>query len=329
MRQPRVGFARALPMCVVLTLLALSGGSALADTACTIAKLAELPAGFDGRLVADVSVNDVPGRFVLGTAFAVTRISRGFAQRLGLGFQQDAVRIASDRGVSAADAVRIASLKIGDLARGAGSLVVMENSSSADQISGIIGVDYLHQVDIELDPLEKKVRLFDRINCPGRSAYWAPDHFELPITAPEGLPIIRISIDGKELNARLNTGSSRSSINYGVARARLDLPDSVQPPPPSHDPEGTESTQDPVYAFKELVFGPITIRNPRFAVHKYAAIGTSTGSHVVTNFAADAPVVIGVDILSKFHSMISLGNGTLYFTLPNERNPPTSAATKP
>jgi hypothetical protein len=94
-------------------------------------------------------------------------------------------------------------------------------------------------------------------------------------------------------------------------------------------PERGAPVQDPSYTFKQLIFGPITVRNPNLNIHRYATIDMRGATHIKTTMATDAPVVLGMDILGKFHSMISLGNHMMYFTLPNERSQPAAVAAKP
>jgi hypothetical protein len=43
----------------------------------------------------------------------------------------------------------------------------------------------------------------------------------------------------------------------------------------------------------------------------------------------DAPVIIGMDIIGKFHGMLSTHNGILYFTLRNERLSAKDGSSKP
>jgi hypothetical protein len=51
----------------------------------------------------------------------------------------------------------------------------------------------------------------------------------------------------------------------------------------------------------------------------YPAADAAIGAHIRETIASETPVVIGMDILSKFHTMISYDSAKLYFTLPKER----------
>jgi hypothetical protein len=314
-----------------LICLCLLFGRSLADPACSLTELANLPASFNGAAVVEVSINGSPAKFRLNTASAFTKISRSFANRLNLPILVDREKVNNARGTNRRDGARISEIKIGQVVGHSSTLLVMEGGGdgATDEIAGEIGLDYLDHIDIELDPAEKRVHLFKQLDCPAQSAYWSSDHFELPVTLPGQLPVVRIAIDGKELDAHINTAMAHSHVSYGAAKFDLDLPDSVDVPPPSNIPDGGERRDNPTYIFKELAFGPVTIRNPKIEIIRFAALETQGATHIKTTFATDTPVSIGMDVLGKFHSMISLGNGKIYFTLPNERNQPAAVAAKP
>lgn len=324
-----------------LVLAGVLAGPAVADSSCQLKEIANLPARFNGVVVIDVSINGVPAKFSLATGSSMTRISRSFATRLGLaihsGFNNDTLAsnsqgfsVNTGHGTYRPDDVRVSEIKIGDIVANYGHLIVMEEGGdgSTDQIAGSLGLDYLNKIDIELDPVEKRVHLFRQIDCPDRSVYWSAEHFEVPVNVPSQLPVVPVVVDGKEFRAYLVTNAPHSSIDLGAAKASLGLPDGFDSPPPSHVPDSGGPVQEPSYVFKEFVFGPITVRNPKLDIVRYAAVDTHGASHIKTSMATDAPVVVGMDILGKFHSMISLGNGKIYFTLPNERTPPAGAVAK-
>jgi len=114
---------------------------------------------------------------------------------------------------------------------------------------------------------------------------------------------------------------AHSTIDIAEAHRDLNVPESVQ--------AGSDCSADPEYAFKEMVFGPITLRNPKFRLVRYKATALATGSHIRRETSDDAPIILGMDVLGKFHSMISFGSGKIYFTLPGERKPAPAVIAKP
>jgi hypothetical protein len=84
-----------------------------------------------------------------------------------------------------------------------------------------------------------------------------------------------------------------------------------------------------MFTFKELVFGPITIRHPGIELQSYRGLNSANGFFIRASASDDAPMILGMDVLGKFHSMISVRNGMLYFTLPNERVTAADVPPKP
>ncbi len=95
------------------------------------------------------------------------------------------------------------------------------------------------------------------------------------------------------------------------------------------DAKGNQDGPRVSYIFKELVFGPVTLRNPKLDLefHRTATLGT--GTHIRETIASDTPVAIGMDVLGKFHTLISYTNRKIYFTLPKERKVAQTVASKP
>jgi hypothetical protein len=185
--------------------------------------------------------------------------------------------------------------------------------------AGLIGQDLFRSYDIELDPAKGLVNLFLPIECTGRAVYWWDDHFELPLDVfPGRAPYTRVTIDGKPFEAQIHTEDVHSSIDIAEAKRQLGVPSDVEAPP-ARAPGSGAVEHNPSFSFKELIFGPITLRNPKLDLIRYRTLSGNTGSHIKRTLSTEAPVVIGMDVLGKFHSMISYRNSKIFFTLLNER----------
>lgn len=296
----------------------------MADGACTLKEVADLPATFDGGEIAvDVGINGQKARFSLSTGSNITVINEPLVKRLGLSEVDMHARTVSQKGTQETMIALVQDFTIGAMTSHASKFVVIPGGGdgTAGDITGVIGLDYLSHFDIELDPAQGRVRLFEPIPCE-RAVYWWDDHFEVPFTLnPLSEPVISIGLDGRQYRAYINLADSRSTIDIAEGHRNLGVPQSVQV---------TDNSPEPEYAFKEMVFGPITLRNPKMLLERYKATAVDTGHHIRESTSADAPVILGMDVLGKFHSMISFGSGKIYFTLPGERKPvATPAAAKP
>jgi len=294
---------------------------ATADSGCALNQVADLPASFSGGEIAvDVGVNGQKARFALSTGSNITLINEALVKRLVLPEVDMHQRLVSQKGTQEAMNALVQDFTIGAAVSHANRFYVDPDGGDGTDggVTGMVGLDYLSHFDIELDPAQSRVKLFQPISCE-RAVYWWDDHFEVPFTLNAvSEPIITINVDGRPYRASISVASPRSSIDIAEAHRNLKVPESIQP--------GAENSADPDYTFKELVFGPITLRNPKMLLTRYKATAVDTGSHIRLTTSNDAPIILGMDVLGKFHSMISFGSGKIYFTLPNERKPAPAAA---
>jgi hypothetical protein len=294
----------------------------MADSGCALNEVASLPGYFGGGGVAiDAGVNGQNAKFGLSTGSSATTVSEALVKRLGLPAVDMHMRTVSRAGTQERMNALVQDFTIGTMVSHANRFIVLDSGGDGTNgdVVGSLGVDYLGNYDIELDPAERKVNLFQPIQC-GRAAYWWDDHFELPFTLSQyNEPVVAITLDGRTYRAIVDIASAHSTIDIAEAHRNLNVPDSIQPAP-----SGTLQ----LYTFKELIFGPITFRNPKVGLVRYKALALDTGSHIKEAASKDAPIIIGMDVLGKFHSMISFGSGKIYFTLPNERKPAQASAPK-
>jgi hypothetical protein len=319
-----------LRMLGMVSLLVICGTPAVADSNCTIDQIASLPADYkNGDARIDVSISGQTVKFVVGTGQAFSQAGGALVRRLGLARANGEARIASATGTLERDLVVATDFHVGNMAPQSETLVEADGwgDGTGGAPAGLLGQDFFRNYDIELDPTQSVVNIFLPIACTGRAAYWWDDHFEIPLSVePHRAPFVEVVIDGKTLEATIQTEEAHSSIDIAEAKRQLGVPSDIEAPMPTSP--GVAAPRNPSYAFKELVFGPITLRNPKLELKRYRTVALSSGTHIKDTMATTAPVVIGMDILGKFHSMISYRNDKIYFTLPNERKPMSAAGPK-
>jgi len=318
-----------------LAALCLVGGPAVAST-CTLIEAASLPASFkNGNVSVDVGVNGTPAKFLIDTGSSVTWISQALAERLSLPVVNMNMTINSDAGTYKPNGAIISELTIGHIVAHSAKFVTKERggNGTTNEFSGVLSQEYLAHFDLELDPALGRVHLFEPIRCPDDAAYWSNEHFELPLSTDfYHRPMVRVTLDGQEVTALINTAAAVSNIDFAVARQKFGVTAETEPPLPSlasHGAAADRSVPASPHIFKELVFGPITVRNPTLLLRRYRTISEYTGTHIRTTVNDEAPVTIGMDILGKFHSLISYRNNMIYFTLPNERTGAPASPPKP
>jgi len=303
---------------------ALTAGAVTAAP-CALKQTASLPATFhSGYITIDASVNGTTGKFVIDTGSSITSISAAFAKRLNLPTDLLNIQINGTGGTYRPYGALISEFKIGQAVAPASQLMIRDNGGdgTTDQYVGIIAQDYLANFDMELDPAGSRVNLFASGQCPD-VVYWSDEHFELPIVADNNFrPIASVMLDGKEFHALIDTAAAESSIDLGTARLALNINfvgDAPKPPIVGRASRADNSPPEQTYAFNELVFGPITIRHPNLKLTNFRTVQLQTGSRIKETVNGDTPVIIGMDILKKFHSVISYRSGKISFTLANEK----------
>jgi hypothetical protein len=314
----------ALSVSGIAILLALVAPPVLAETGCTLNQVASLPANFkNGDIRIDVTIADQTVKFLLGSGQSLSNVGSALAGRLGLARGDLHALLATAAGTLERDSVVATGFHIGHMEPHTETLLETEGwgDGTGSSPAGLVGQDFFQNYDIELDPAQSVVNLFLPIECTGHAVYWWDDHFELPLdVAPRRAPRTQVVIDGKTFEATIRTEEAHSSIDIAEAKRQLDVPEEIEAPVQRADGSGPVAP-NPSFSFKELVFGPITLRNPKLELIRYRALARATRSHIKNAVSTEAPVVIGMDILGKFHSMISYRNSKIFFTLPSERKP--------
>jgi hypothetical protein len=329
--QPRAKIAAATPVALGMAFLLQAGAPpAMADSNCAPQEVASLPANFSHGVVGvDISVNGQPVKFAIVTGDYFSQVSEAFVHRMGLSLEALRVTMVSPNGSREKDIVDIPEFKIGQV-KGSGFkfLVSNEGGDGTDRsYAGVLGQDLLSSYDIELDPTENRVNFFLPNPCDGKAVYWWDEHFELPLQFQTNRTAeAHITLDGKDYNAYIDTGSLRSTVDIDVAHRALDVPSDIQV---TRNTKGNQDGPGPSYTFKELVFGPVTLRNPKLELAFHRTATLATGTHIKETIASDTPVTIGMDVLGKFHTLISYTNRKIYFTLPKERKVAQAVASKP
>ena len=133
--------------------------------------------------------------------------------------------------------VRVPGLKLGDLAfKGPTDFIVMEGyrDGDLDRFGGTIGLNIIARFDVELDNAAKRINLFHPKHCPRIGAYWADEYVELPLINANGLPETKVDIEGETVRALIDTGSTRTFMDTGLARRKW----GITPQSPGVTPSG-------------------------------------------------------------------------------------------
>jgi hypothetical protein len=184
---------------------------------------------------------------------------------------------------------------------------------------GIISTEFLKRFDVDLNFRAQRLNLFAPGHCKGEVLYWrAPGVAKLPFRYRNGRITVRVSVDGREMNAAIDTGSARSEMQFDDTDSlfyRNSLSNGVV----------RETDGHYAYNYGSLSFGGVSIYNPHLVLtHSVLArnlgVGPQTGT-MLRNFNPDfaqPDLTIGTDLLKLLHVYIAFSERVVYITQGSE-----------
>jgi predicted aspartyl protease len=171
-------------------------------------------------------------------------------------------------------------------------------------LGGTIAPNILSHYDADFDFANAKFRLFSQDHCEGKVVYWTTDvpskiaiiidrvgHIEVPV-----------QIDGKEIKALIDTGSSRSMLSLETARNLFGLDEKD---PRLTPVKGDEAQHAVHFPFAKLSFQDVTVDDPDIVL---------VPDEVSKFYNAGPKLLLGMGILRQLHLYIAYREHKLYVT---------------
>jgi predicted aspartyl protease len=297
-----------LSFAAVSALLVGCASPALAEDQCKLVKIASLDIGTDEyggtyvpMTIAGHKLNllvDTGGIYSMLTEKTVKDLAlqEEYASRLHMHMYGGAV---IDRYVKTDEII------LGQLKASHWKFAVMPDALPAE-LNGTVAPDVLQQFDVDFDFAAGKLNLFSKEHCAGKVVYWT----RAPVAA---IPIrldmwghltVPVKLDGEEIQATIDTGSSRSLLSLQTAEHKFDFgEDDAQLKPAA--PDSGEKAHVYTYPFKVLTLEGVTVKNPDIVLvsDQDSKIGRS-----------GPRLILGMGILRQLHLYISYGEEKLYVT---------------
>lgn len=300
---PRLSFA-AFAVCLLL-----SAVSARADEDCRQQIAASLPLEIDltGRIVVPAAIGGHPIGMLVDTGSPSSVLRQGVADALGLKSEivTAPVRFEIFGGVHLNHYTKAKDFSLGGMTLAKALFLLAPDDAMSPGSDGLLGADFLSNLDVDFDFANAKLNLFAPHRCEGRAVYWTQDEAaiaKVPISLEDARHIdVPIEIDGKPLRAVFDTGASRTVIDLETEMAMFGLtPDS-----PGMERLGKASDSNPSYryTFKTLTFEGVTVKNP------VIVFVSEEESHWHTY-----KVLLGIGILRQLHLFIAYKERMLYVT---------------
>lgn len=242
---------------------------------CTYVEVASLPIRYVGEGLepaVDGTINGTPATMLIDTGSDQSHLTMNAATRLDLTLFMTGRYVQGIGGLSRLYAARLKDFSIGPAHAGRRpELTVIGSTTSTPGFDAIVGAPFLLQADLELDLRAKRLKFYRPLECRKTALFlWKENTVVLPAERGYGdspNPHFTIVVNGKEMDAMIDSGAHRSFMTLGAARkAGIDVngPGAVR----MRDAGGIGSDRAPhwVAPVKSIKFGEETISNVELGV---------------------------------------------------------------
>jgi predicted aspartyl protease len=262
------------------------------DCSLTIKSAFRMDLGDDGLVRVPVLVDRRPFKMIIDTGAYATIVSGYTADALKSKIQPtlDLVLIGWG-GWMTSFFIEAKQFSIGRMGRDRTNLMVAY--SLPETIDGVIGADYLYYFDLDFDFAKAQLNLISPDRCEGKAVYWTQGAYgKVPFKYQHHDINLRIMLDGKPVNAVLDTGSNVTVMSLEEANGLFGGSKPV---------EGWSKDK-----FKTMSFGAVTVNNPQ--------IKLVSDKHSKSMGGAGPQMILGMDIMRRLHLYISYKEETIYVT---------------
>lgn len=276
----------------------------------------------NGSMLVPVNIGDAPRFLLFDTGGLISGLSRPAAEELGLNTLESNVALVGIGGAVSNRYTVLPSLSIGTLELKSMKFMILPGDAPMapdGRLAGTLAPN--PNTDFELDFAGRKLSLFSTDHCDGQVVYWpAAAVAVVPMrTAGLGHIVVPVKLDGKEMDALIDTGASDTFLNLTVAAQRFD----VRPDSPDVEPGGPfgQNPSMTIYRrrFATLSFEGVTVTNPMVVlipdrVTQRLVNGPRTGSLIRERNRGLPDLIVGMSVLSKTHMYISYKEKKIYIT---------------
>ncbi|WP_272492074.1 retroviral-like aspartic protease family protein [Massilia phyllostachyos] len=299
--------ARALA-CAALLAAASVQAQAIDPNGCLYVNVASVPVHYTGpslNLTMDGSINGTPAQLLVDTGASDTALTRTGTEPRGMSLWSTGASSVGIGGYSRIYRTRYKEFRAGPATASSGELRVIHDFGVPPDFDGLVGAPFLLQSDFEISLAEKELRFFRPRNCGGRFlAYWDQDAVVVPFesswsSSPN--PQFTVLLNGKKLNAVIDSGASVTSVTLAAARRagmKLDAPNVER----LGESAGVGDTRVARWGatFDTLQIGGEIIRN--------AAVGVLDASF------GDIDLLLGADFLRAHRVLFAMSQRKLYIS---------------
>ncbi|HEX3808465.1 MAG TPA: aspartyl protease family protein [Rhizomicrobium sp.] len=331
--------------CALTAALALSIAPAVAGDCKpqTILTTVDMIPMASGRVFVPVQLGSVQKRMLLDTGGGFSEISDAVASELQLPQRRSRITQVDVTGGSTNMIAHAPSFTLGTLAPTDADFIVRSRDGPYDrgnpEVAGILGPNLLRNYDVNLDFSGNKMILISPDHCAGKVVYWpAPVVAVIPMqVTSDGHIQVSVMLDGHPIDALLDTGAARTTLNLQVAESIFRLQ------PGTSDMRAIGHLGGDPYAtvymrhFRALVLEGISVSNPRVDIAPDLVRNWMIGGNDTTGTRLSGrtgslglpDMILGMDILRNLHLYIAYAENKLYVTPASAPDAPAADVPPP
>jgi predicted aspartyl protease len=291
---------------IALAALCLFAVPASADEPCRLIQMAALDMTIDsgGGVDVPMSISGQTVNMLIDTGGIFTMLTEASVQRLGLAklpVFESQIRMFGGKQIKAYTEAR--DVNLGGLKAAQLPMQIIPDGLMPLELGGTIAPNIISHYDADFDFANARFRLFSPDHCEGKVVYWTSDpaaRISIAVN-PEGQIQVPVQIDGHDIEALIDTGSSRSVMSLEAARRvfGIDEKDPKLAPAPAFSGRAFH------YPFARLTFQDIVVENPDLILVPDS----------VSHLTAGVPkLILGMGILRQLHMYIAYKEKKLYAT---------------
>ena len=279
----------------------------------------------DQHIFVPVTINGKNRFMLLDTGGAKSEVTSQAVADLGLPYERIRYSEVNLSGEELNQAADVDSFSIGQLTtKSVEFIVAPERYLFVDepQYVGIIAPNVLKNYDVDIDFGANKLSLLSPDHCEGKVIYWPASAVAVvPMRVQKsGHILFRVQLDGKEVDAVLDTGAPVTTLMMPIAEGDFGLKMGSPDTPHIADMVDRPGAATYEHKFSSLNFGGIAVSNlsvsilPDFIKNKIGTpgLGSRLGGSVAHEDVPD--MLIGLNVLRHLHVYIAYKEQKLYIT---------------
>jgi predicted aspartyl protease len=313
-------------LCVAAIFLTVLSSSvpAMAAEDCRLKQMASLPFS-DTRpdmAVVEISVAGRPLHFLVDTGGIYSEIFRDEADALGLDLSSiTGLEIYSTDGSIATHFAKAHDVKIGPVNIQNLAMIVSDRPAGERGFDGILAPDVLAMFDLDFDFADRKLNLMSPDHCDGKVVYWTGVYSAVDFKKRDNQIDLSVNLDGHDLSAVLDTGSSYTNLFQNVSESAFGL--SASSPGMVADPKADpDDLGRMTYRFNALTIGELAVKNPLVHILQNAAQESFEKKHndpigrdsFMREGFQTGDMLLGMNVLTKLHLYIAYKERKIYVT---------------